>query len=246
MDAAGYMQYFESRSGSPYGAADVVAKMVAPGWQWFYEYQKDPADGGDRYAAGVRSYATALMANGYFAGVNPDLPVWGNYKRDRTVQFQRAHGLQADGVVGPITGRYLARVYVEERELKYAVPNHLIGRQGTLESNNHAAAQGWADPKDEGWGQIHLPFHPDVTQRQAWDLKFSVSFLANELVGNYTQLHDYDAAVAAYNVGFSTAKAWLAAGKPPSGGPVWHTPSGDVDSFTRAHEYVELVKASPY
>lgn len=241
--------YFEKRGpldeiGLPVMIEGKLAEtLVAPGWQWLYEYLKDPADGGARYAAGVAAYKTALIANGYPTGIIPSSPIWGNFARDRAVEFQRAHNLTADGVVGPKTAQALLRIYVSTWESHYGIPDHLAGKQGTLESNNHAVAQGWADAGDEGWGQIHMAFHPDITVVQAWDPAFAIKWLAGQLWSNHANLKDYDAALAAYNVGYSTAKLWLAAGKPDHGGPVW---SGNVDAFTRASEYVGLVRSTPY
>lgn len=219
--------------------------LAAPGWQWFYQYG-DPHPADLRYAAGVRGYKLALIANGFGEGLVVTVPSWGDAARRRTADFQRFAELGADGVVGPTTALHLLRIWVNLWEARYGIPDHLLGRQGTLESNNHVVAEGWADPEDEGWGQIHLPYHPDITLAQAWDPTFSIKWTAGQLWSNKMNLGDWEAALAAYNVGYSTAKLWLAAGKPSSGGPVWHTPTGDVDAFTRAYQYVQLVRAQRY
>lgn len=221
-----------------------AAPGPAPGWQFFYSYGADPSDSGvqERYGAGVRAYKQALIDNGHGQGIVVTLPKWGGFARERTVAFQNANGLDADGVVGPRTARALLRMYVERWERQYTIPGGLLGKLGTLESNNHAVAQGWADPDDEGWAQIHLPFYPKATREQAWDPAWAISWTAGQLWSTRMHLGDWDAAVVAHNVGYSTAKDWLAQGKMQSGGPVWHTPQGEVDSFTRAFTYLTLVK----
>lgn len=233
--------------GTPHGhpAARAVRRLPS-GWQWYYQRGVVPTNGGDRYAAGVLAYKRELIFNDHGTGISLAVPVWGSAAAARTVAFQQSVGLVADGIVGPATARLLCRRRIERQEQALGIPDHLAGRQGTLESNNHAVAEGWADPDDEGWGQIHLPFHPDVTLAEAWDLRFAVSFLCSQLVTNQAKLRNWDAALAAYNVGFGTAKLWQAAGRPDHGGLIWHTPQGDVDSFTRAHEYVQLVRAAAW
>lgn len=239
--------YYDARAAAtPHGASQAAA-VLAPGWQWYYAYGTD-ADlaTNPRYQAGVLAYKGALVANGYTVGIVLALGVWGNYARDRCVQFQRAHSLADDGIVGPATAKALLRYQVLAWEAHYGIPEHLLGKQGSLESNNHVVAQGWADSGDEGWGQIHMAYHPDITLAQAWDPAYAIKWAAGQLWSNHANLGDYDAALAAYNVGYSTAKLWLAAGKVDHGGPVWHTPAGDVDSFTRAYTYVQAVRSQVY
>lgn len=222
--------------------------LTAPGWQWYYALGKDQTDPAklERYQAGVLAYKRALIVNGFGTGVDLNVKIWGNMARARTMGFQSASGLLADGVVGPATAKALLKKWVSAFEAQYSIPDHLVGKQGTLESNNHAVAEGFVDPDDEGWGQIHLPFYPTITQTQAWDPEFAIKWMAGQLWSHRMNLGDWDAAIAAYNVGYQTAKQWLAAGKPSSGGPLWHTPTGDIDAFTRAFDYVKLVRSVSY
>jgi soluble lytic murein transglycosylase-like protein len=211
-------------------------------WRWFYRLGFT-ADGDVRKANGIYAIKQELIYNGYGHDVVLTLDRFGKFAAGETERFQKDHGLTADGVVGPNTSRVLFRKRIASTETMLAIPNDLLAKLLHLEANFDPVAEGTADPDDEGMAQINLRAHPDVHERQAHDPSFAIPWSGRYLKGLFTATggRDWDGALAAYNVGTSLAKQWLAAGKPASGGP----DVGGQDGYARAHKYVELVKAQP-
>jgi hypothetical protein len=215
---------------------------------WSYVYEFGMTVDTARKRAGVHAMKAELIYNGYIYGIRLEVDAFGNYARDRTRDFQKVQGIEMDGVIGPITARRLFRKRVREQEVLRGIPDHLLGCQGTLESNNDPVAEGTVDPDDEGWGQIHLPFHPEVTEAEAWDPSVSIPWTAKELADAAVYTKDWDGGVAAYNIGWPYARQWVAAGKPSSGGPIMgNDKNGNpIDSFARATLYVKLVRGASW
>jgi soluble lytic murein transglycosylase-like protein len=197
---------------------------------------------------GIVAIKNELIYNGFGKGIDPEYKdkngnyFFGSGVTEQAKAFQQHVGVTADGEVGPITARALFRKRAHAVESQGGIPQDLLNRLKTLESNNDPAAIGTVDPNDWGLMQIHMPFHPDVTRAQAFDPAFSIVWGGGYLKGGYNSLHDWDGAVAAYNVGTVYAAQWVAAGKPKDGGPLL---SDGTDIFTRASTYVSLVKKMP-
>lgn len=157
--------------------------------------------------------------------------------------FQAIHNLAADGQVGPHTARALFAKRVSALEATYHLRDHQACRVISLESAWDPGAVGVADPGDVGLAQIHLPAHPSITVEQAFTPSFAVNYTAEALHNAHVTLGDWDAAIAAWNVGGGGAAAWLAAGKPASLFELWFTDANGVelDLGARATRYVQLV-----
>lgn len=209
-------------------------------WSYgFYHLGMEVPDG--RVEAGIFAFKQELIYNGFADGIILELPSWGGHAVTQTKKFQASTGqIKADGVLGPTTARYLFAKRVHAFTVAHGIPGSLVGRQGTLESANDPVAQGYTDVEDEGWGQVHLPFHTEITQAQAWDPSFAIPWLGSQLVGarNYCD-DDWDGGVAAYNVGWFYARLWVRAGKPARG-----LVAESIDWYARATAYVALVKAA--
>lgn len=170
-------------------------------------------------------------------------PSYGDAVREQVKIFQKKEGLSVDGEVGPETARALFRTRANQLEKYYSIPVNLLNQQKTLESNNDPAAIGQVDPDDKGLMQIHLPFFPNVTEKQAFTPAFSMDWAAKKLVSDHKSAQDWDGALAAYNIGLYYAIQWVKAGKPKSGGPI--VGSNGVDLYTTASNYVTYVHNVP-
>lgn len=238
-----------STQGIQFAKAKVVeAKVVGgpvPGigaWSFGrYHYNMDVPN--SRVAAGIFAFKQELIYLGYGEGIKVDLPIFGSNMRDQTLAFQKdSGGLDVDGQIGSKTARHMFFTRGNRFQNAHAIPGKLVVRQITLESANDPVAQGYADDGDEGLGQIHLSYHPEITVEQAWDPSFAIPWLGGQLVGATAYCdNDFDGGVAAYNIGWTYARQWVRDGKPASGGPLL----GTVDSYARATKYVALVKQQP-
>lgn len=209
---------------------------------WSFYYRRGMSVDTARRQAGLLAMKEELVYVGEGQGIATTLPVFGDAMYQRVLEFQRAHSLEADGVIGPSTARVLFRERANAIEMAQQMPGHLLARLKSLESVNDPVAQGVIDAGDEGMLQIHLSFYPTLTREQAWAPSFILPWAGLRLRGFYSTLHDWDAVIAAWNIGLPYAKQWLAAGKPQSGGPLL----GGVDSFNRATLYVRYVKDAAY
>lgn len=223
--------------------------LSSPGlgaWTFFYEYGWKPTT--DRQKAGLRAVKRALIDNGYGKGIDVDMLIFGDAVRNRAVEFQRANGIGADGVVGPKTMRKLLALYIMRAENDHGLPDHVLGQLCYGESNNDPIAEGVIDKDDEGVLQFHLPFWPHVTLLQAWDPKFEIDMGAQKLANLKTQTGSWKGAIAAWNIGATYAKAWVLDGYPASGGPsMGLDPLGQpIDSYARATAYYGYVTSLPF
>jgi putative peptidoglycan binding protein/transglycosylase-like protein with SLT domain len=205
-------------------------------------YHKGMIISNERVAAGVIAFKHALIDNGYGVGINLAVTTFGESMRKQTVAFQKAKGIGADGVIGPTTARYLFRLYSYQAENSGTVliPDHLLQRLGAQESGHDPVAQGYFDFHDEGWAQINLISHPQVTQSQAWKPSFAIQWAGNYIKSFYVNTNaDWDGAIASYNIGVYYANKWVEAGKPTNGGPI----VSGFDMWLRATNYVHGVKS---
>jgi peptidoglycan hydrolase-like protein with peptidoglycan-binding domain len=210
---------------------------------WNVVYQQGlSASSGTALAYAIVGVKRELAYNGFAGQMDVDSAIFSGYAVLAARHFQQANGLVVDGVVGPRTALVLFRKRAEASGLANGIPDHLNARQKTWESANDPAAIG-SSGHDFGLPQIYLPSHPDISKAQAISPAFALPWEALALRNYFGQLHDWDAAVAAYNVGLSAATKWLAAGKPSSGGPLG---TNGVDLFAVAFNYVRHVRASSW
>jgi hypothetical protein len=195
------------------------------------------ANGSPR-AYGVVAIKRELLARGFTAdGFRTDSPVLGDSADGVIREFQAAQSLVVDGVVGPNTTEHLFAQLISTRETNNEIPDRLAARLVKLESSEDPGAIGWSDPNDKGLCEINVVKRP-VTIPQAFDPRFAIMYLCGDLAGAFADLHDWEAALASWNVGEYWASHWLNAGKPSSG--AWD-PKNNVDWYTRAQNYVMLV-----
>jgi len=211
---------------------------------WSYGSYKVGMDVDDRVAAGIFAFKQELIYRGFGQGIKLDLPVYGNMIEARVKDFQTTTNgaLRVDGEIGSKTARYLFWTRANKVALNFSIPQRLLAKLGTLESANDPVAQGYVDPDDEGWAQIHMSFHPEITVEQAHDPSFAIPWAGAQLAAaaDYCD-DDWDGGVAAHNIGWFYARQWVRDQKPASGGPL----IGDADSYERATRYVALVKRQP-
>lgn len=207
---------------------------------WSFGYYHQGMDvPNDRVAAGVLAFKQAAIDNGFKDRVVLNSTFGKNFKK-QVVAFQESKNINADGIIGPETARYLFRIYSYKVEHDLSISNHYLQKIGGQESGHDPVAQGFVDERDEGWAQISLSNHPDITQKQAWTPSFAIPWAGKYLLSFYNnQSKDWEGAVASYNVGSFYAKEWIDAGKPSSGGPV----VDGQDIFSRATQYVKGVSA---
>jgi hypothetical protein len=208
----------------------------------FYHYGMEIPN--NRVLAGLNAFKQALIDNMYSPGIDVTNKQFGTKTKKQTILFQTDNNLTPDGVIGPITARYLFRFYSYPSEFvgTVEIPGHLLQKLGCHESGHDPVAQGYVDSSDEGWAQISLTNHPQITQAKAWTPSFAIPWAANYLKTFFVNTYpDWDAALASYNIGTSYAAQWARAGKPSSGGPIF---SG-YDLWSRATAYVAGVKAMP-
>ncbi len=181
-----------------------------------------------------------LAYNGFAGSMDTSTRLFGIYAERETRAFQAANGLAVDGVIGPRTALVLLRKRATLVEA--GMPDHQLARQKTWESANDPNAIG-PDGHDHGLLQIRLTSHPEVTLAQAVDPAFSLPWAADRQRQNYSTLHDWDGVLCAWNAGYSLAQKWVAAGKPPAGGPV---NANGVDLYAACTSYVRHVRASAF
>lgn len=216
---------------------------------WSFYYRLGFTAGDDpRKRAGIVAVKKALIAAGFSKGIDLSMYVFGNAVTSRTKEFQEAHAIGADGVVGPKTARILWRPYIAQAETDGGIPNHWLGRIATGESNNDPVAEGIVDAEDEGLVQIHLPFHPEVTLAEAWDPDFSAFWAGQHLASDFRYVGSWRGAVAAHNIGRTYAKQWVEAEYPATGGPSMGTDANGntVFAFERATAYVRYIGSLQY
>lgn len=199
-----------------------VDSPLAGAWGEYYKY-KDRAEPGTPRAYAIIGLKVELDYRGFGKGLDLTTPFFGAAMRDRTKEFQLAYkiGLKADGtptgVIASGTARKLFKKRIWDSSHRANVPGLYLCKQINLESGFDPAAIGNVDPRDRGLAQINSYWHPDVSDEEAFNPAYSITWAANYLGANFLALGDIEAAVAAHNVGRFYARTWLAAGKPKSG-----------------------------
>jgi hypothetical protein len=213
---------------------DVVRDLA-----WSRFYAQTTADfPGTPYGYGCIAVKQELEFNGYDVE-NPAIAKIGSSASKAIKRFQEALGLEVDGVAGPRTLHALLHKRIVAAQQAAGVPDDLVCKLVRLESADDPGATGYVDPLDYGLVQIHMPFHPEISVAQAFTPAFSIPYAARTLAGFSAAHHgDWDAAVAAWNVGTAGAASWLGLHKPATGGPSWFP-----DLFSRATRYVALVRS---
>ena len=212
-------------------------------WDVVYRKGLHPVPG-SAAAYGALAIKEALSYNGYQSNMVMTTPNLGGAFDHEARAFQRAHALVVDGEVGPRTGAALFAHRFTDFEQQYTIPDKLVCRMTHLESACDPGAVGVSDPADLGIVQINMRAHPDISREHAFEPEWALDYLAASLRRAHGSLGDWDAAVAAWNVGGGGASAWLAAGKPDSLYEPWYLdPTGKpIDLGMRATRYVELVR----
>lgn len=208
---------------------------------WDQQYRKgETGAAGTPLAYAIVALKHELDLNGYGDGLSLDGTTFGVSMSQQAMAFQRAHGLAADGVIGPTTAKRLFAKRMASLESSFGLPAGTICRGCSLESAFDPGAVGVADPADHGLMQINALAHPEVTIAEAFDPAFSLAYYARTISAVYQKTGDWDCAIAAWNVGGGGADSWCGLHKPSTGGPSWFP-----DLFARATQYVALVKAQP-
>lgn len=212
---------------------------------WAWQYQQNMLIDSARKAAGVVAMKQALIDNGFAKGIRLEVVAFGNFVADRTGDFQRAEGLQADEIIGRVTARHLYRKYAVDAEAKYAIPDSLVSHVRAWESQSDPVARSYTG--DEGIAQINPSSHPNLTISQIWTPSVAIPFIGSYLYGSWLYCaRDWDGAVAAYNMGAYQAQQWVKAGKPATGGPSLGNDSdgNPLDAWAHATFYVSHVRSS--
>ncbi len=207
-------------------------------WTSYYKYPDWYTEGTPQGFA-ILAFKKQLISLGFGKNINPDSLQFGNFVRDRVKEFQTANGLEVDGVIGPKTSKALWKPLVLKAEEASNIPDNLVCKKTGLESGWDPAAVGVVDLRDRGLNQINSGAHPEVSDEQAFSPFFSLAWAAGYLADHYSVTKDWDAALAAYNVGLFYAKRWLQAGKPAEG---VFTSSGK-DIAIVCTRYVRLVRS---
>lgn len=212
-------------------------------WDVIYKKGLRPVPG-SATAYGAFAIKEALSYNGFTGNMVLSTPNLGGAFDTEARRFQKARGLVVDGEVGPHTAAALFSLRFSDFEQQYAIPDHLVCKMTHLESACDPGAVGVTDPADLGIVQINMRAHPDISREHAFEPEWALDYLASTLHKVHNQLQDWDAAVAAWNVGGGGASAWLAAGKPDSLYEPWYVdPQGKpIDLGARATRYVQLVE----
>lgn len=208
-------------------------------WAQYYKYREVGSPSPDPLGAAILALKKELTYNDHKGDMDLTSPIFGTQMTQATEAFQTERALQVDGVIGPITALELYHKRFRDLEDKYAIPNDYVCKVCQLESAVDPGAVGVVDPHDHGIMQINSIAHPDITLVQAFDAAWSLEYFAKVLSANHASLNDWDAAVAAWNVGSGGAKYWLANGKPA------HLifPNSTWDVGAQATKYVSLVNA---
>jgi len=181
----------------------------------------------DRHEWAMLGIKAELVYNGIpQGGMEMDNPEFGVGTRSKVIAFQKSKGLTPDGEVGPITAHELFKKRILAAEKQYRIEPGLLCKNQKLESGNDPASLS-PDGEDRGLQQINRRWHPEVTDRMAWDPEFAIGYGARYLANAYAIFRKefpaaseefvWDLALASYNVGTGPARTWGKAGRPQFG-----------------------------
>jgi hypothetical protein len=174
----------------------------------------------------VKAYQERLAIHGYDVGPRDGL--FGSRTTAALKEYQAAHRLVSDGLLGPSTSKVLLSPLVSSivvghpnrhRGVTLTIVRGLIGH----ESGWDVGAVGVADDRDVGLAQVNHGAFPDTTVEQRMDPRFSVNFIVDYLTESMNQGMWTRQAIASYNLGRGGARAWAADGDGREG-PAWWNP----------------------
>jgi peptidoglycan hydrolase-like protein with peptidoglycan-binding domain len=213
-------------------------------WETYYKLNLNGMDN-DRLGFAIRTVKEELVYNGYDKPeIKLDLAIFGNYAVSNTKDFQKANGLEVDGVIGPKSLLVLSRKRATELENQYRIPDHRLARQKTGESANDPNAVG--PDNDTGPLQIVPKYHPGMTLKEMVSLKDSLTYGAQQMKAAYNDIGDWDGAMVAWNIGWTRARAWVQAGKPATGGTVITINGKQVTVYEQATKYRNYILGCSY
>lgn len=143
--------------------------------------------------------------------------LFGNDTATRLKAWQTLHGLTPDGVLGPTSAGLLWRGLTETLVRSSTItPTVLPIACGHLqwESAWDAGAVGSFTPQDLGLGQINGLAHPTLTPEFRTNPRTAIPFVAGLVMDNLNAMGNERDAIAAYNLGITGARRWVAAGRP--------------------------------
>ena len=196
-------------------------------------------DATDNLGWALVAWKEELAFNGFAGAMNLRNPIIGIAADQAIRAFQTANDLDADGIIGPHTGKALLQKRIRVEATLYAFVN-VADMRGIVahESGFDLGAIGTVDNADRGAAQIHL-YPGGVSLSQAIQPKFAFGRLASQL-HHLANLYDEEAAVVSWNVGEGGAAWWYAEGRPAHGSPSWWT---DGDLGARATAYLAAVRS---
>jgi hypothetical protein len=182
---------------------------------------------------GVRGFQSLLNVNddGYF----------GDDTATALLKFQKSHGLDEDGILGPASALEMLRPMVAITASAHRIPAKVLGGIAKWESGLDPAAVG-VNGLDLGLVQINSGSH-DVTMAQASDPQWALNFAADDLASliakwtGKTKVDVVKIAVANHNSP-ALAQQWATTGKVP------FSQSRKDAGFPQIDEYVASVLAA--
>lgn len=152
-------------------------------------------------------------------GMQMDNPSFGSGTDRKVKDFQSRNGLIPDGHVGENTAHKLFKKRILQVEHTLGIEPGLLCKTKNLESSDDPACLS-DDGNDRGPMQINRISHPQVTDQQCYFPPFCFVWSGKYLRAAYdgvltsTGQHDWDLALASYNVGWGGARQWDRNGRP--------------------------------
>lgn len=200
---------------------------------WDVIFKVGTKGGEDRIGWSILSIKEELVYNGIpQGGMTMTNPTYGTGTAAKVKAFQVAHNIHADGQVGPTTAHALYKKRTLATEKKYHIEPGLLCKLKNLESSDFPACLS-VNHQDRGQLQINSVAHSDVSDKEAFNFPFAIDWAGRHLSYLYGIFHNWDDALAAYNVGEGGAKKWIAAGRP--------TTNADGTPTTAA-QYIRVVR----
>lgn len=173
-----------------------------------------------RESSFINTVIRAIQGELLFNAINPGGidGIFGPKTQQGVKNFQSRSGLSIDGVVGPKTARTLFDKRARSQELRVNMPGPYLHGLMRWESAYDPGAIG-PNGIDLGLVQINLDAHKDITQLQALDPEFSVSYAADRMRSAYEAFKSkpeiaWQCAIAQHNSP-RKAKLWFESGSAP-------------------------------
>jgi hypothetical protein len=195
----------------------------------------------------VKAYQERLAVHGYDVGPRDGL--FGSRTTAALKEYQAAHRLVSDGLLGPSTSKVLLSPLVSNvvvnhperhRGVTLTIVRGLIGH----ESGWDVGAVGIADDRDVGLAQVNHGAFPDTTVEQRMDPRFSINFIVDYLSESMRQGMYTRQAIASYNLGRGGARAWATDGSPDWWNPVTQSPAAPgAEGARNVKAYIDKILA---